>query len=1173
MRETNKKRSLTPIAMAIMIICMSGSSTILVPEAKVMIEEREPHYTHGTSNIPGFTAGSIYSDATISNGRGTVCMVTHSETIKCWGANKFGQLGNGLMGHSNLSDTPVDVDGVSNLSFREVAAGYDSVCAITDTDELYCWGSGWMGQLGRFTCEQGSDDNLPCINHAGKPPQKVQFPGNATVQTVAGSEMGHYCAILENGSVSCWGANGWGQLGYSWTDASQNNRFCTYMYAGNPVDAPDDQCNYFQGIAQPNIVEMPAGREAIAVSVGATQSCVVLDDNSVYCWGMAAQMGQQPSKYKSTTTELAGPATTSLNLSDASNFSSEGGIATIQSQGLGSWQFYWTGKTGDTLTGFGWYNGILPGDGAYSFPVGSEVTRQFQHLPVHVPMPEGQGALALDAGGPFTTAILENGSLAFWGQGWGQTMGTQPTLSTELPENRTALSFTQSGSFGCAILDGFEAWCGGQNVQGQLGNGGTDSSGASTPLGEVDGDHEFVAITAMNQWYSDDWGPNPSNEYGSTESACAITTDAMVYCWGANTVGQLGSYQTASGGLSDPFSSSLSPDPIHQAGNNLAYLSERDPDGDGILTMADDLPYGCPAGYFLDSDPLNCTGVASPGYFSLEYSEEEEACQPGFYQPLPAQSSCIEANPGHFVSDSAADHQTECDVGHYQADSAQTSCIASSPGFHVPSTGSLTQITCWVGSFQPSYGQSTCIDADPGHYVLPNSSPTTSQIECPLGKYQPDYAQTSCISASPGHFVNLTGSHYQTECPLGTYQSGSGASKCIEASSGRFVNLTGSTTETLCPAGTYQPQKAQTSCIQSDPGNYTYFDGATSQIPCPSGQYQGSSGQSSCNSSAPGYYSPPGSTSQIQCPAGTYSEYSNQAECTPADPGNFVDLDGATGQTPCPEGQYQSESGSGSCIEPPPGQIASADGSSTVSCTPGNYRPEGQSSCIPASAGHYVSDEGASSQTPCEPGTYRSTPGKTSCVEAAPGTFVPEAGAMEPTQCPEGQYQSNQGQQSCQPAMPGHHVPEQGAMSQTSCRPGKYQPDQGQETCLNADPGNFVQSSGATSQMPCEPGSYQSSEGSRNCDLADPGNFVDQQGATEQTPCPSGQEQEFSGQSECTDVERPLLLTLLMFAVPSVVLGTMAVLYISGRRKEAGGRGKAYMYSEDLTVGQLRKGK
>ena len=145
-------------------------------------------------------------------------------------------------------------------------------------------------------------------------------------------------------------------------------------------------------------------------------------------------------------------------------------------------------------------------------------------------------------------------------------------------------------------------------------------------------------------------------------------------------------------------------------------------------------------------------------------------------------------------------------------------------------------------------------------------------------------------------------------------------------------------------------------------------------------------------------------------------------------------------------------------------------------------------------------------------------------------------------------------------------------MSPTSCRPGSFQPDQGQESCLEADPGNFVQSSGATSQTPCEPGTFQSSEGSRSCDLAQPGNFVADEGATEQTQCPSGQEQEYSGQTECNDVERPLLLTLLIFAVPSVVLGTMAVLYISGRKKkEGGGRGKAYMYSEDLTVGQLRK--
>ena len=95
--------------------------------------------------------------------------------------------------------------------------------------------------------------------------------------------------------------------------------------------------------------------------------------------------------------------------------------------------------------------------------------------------------------------------------------------------------------------------------------------------------------------------------------------------------------------------------------------------------------------------------------------------------------------------------------------------------------------------------------------------------------------------------------------------------------------------------------------------------------------------------------------------------------------------------------------------------------------------------------------------------------------------------------------------------------------------------------------------------------------GIQGCDLAQPGNFVAEEGATEQTQCPSGQEQEYSGQTECNDVERPLLLTLLIFAVPSVVLGTMAVLYISGRKKEGGGRGRAYMYSEDLTVGSVKE--
>ena len=48
-------------------------------------------------------------------------------------------------------------------------------------------------------------------------------------------------------------------------------------------------------------------------------------------------------------------------------------------------------------------------------------------------------------------------------------------------------------------------------------------------------------------------------------------------------------------------------------------------------------------------------------------------------------------------------------------------------------------------------------------------------------------------------------------------------------------------------------------------------------------------------------------------------------------------------------------------------------------------------------------------------------------------------------------------------------------------------------------------------------------------------------------------------------MERPLWMSILMFGVPAILAGTMAILYISNK-KSAGsrGKGKAYMYSEDI---------
>tara|TARA_B100001029_G_scaffold93291_1_gene76528 strand:- start:1843 stop:2307 length:465 start_codon:yes stop_codon:yes gene_type:complete len=149
--------------------------------------------------------------------------------------------------------------------------------------------------------------------------------------------------------------------------------------------------------------------------------------------------------------------------------------------------------------------------------------------------------------------------------------------------------------------------------------------------------------------------------------------------------------------------------------------------------------------------------------------------------------------------------------------------------------------------------------------------------------------------------------------------------------------------------------------------------------------------------------------------------------------------------------------------------------------------------------------------------------------------------------------------------MAGHHVPEEGAMSQTSCRAGNYQPDEGMESCIPSDPGNFVPSSGAISQSPCQPGNYQPEGGKVGCLPADPGNYVSEAASTEQNKCPSGQEQELSGQVSCIDVERPLWMSILMFGVPAILVGTMAILYIFNKKSTgSSGKGKSYMYSEDI---------
>ena len=100
------------------------------------------------------------------------------------------------------SAEPVAVTG--GLVFRALSAGTAFTCGVTTSDEAWCWGSNWTGQLGDGTTSDS--------------PQPVRTaPGLRLRAVVAGGV--HACGIAVDGLAYCWGDNRVGQLGDGTTTA------------------------------------------------------------------------------------------------------------------------------------------------------------------------------------------------------------------------------------------------------------------------------------------------------------------------------------------------------------------------------------------------------------------------------------------------------------------------------------------------------------------------------------------------------------------------------------------------------------------------------------------------------------------------------------------------------------------------------------------------------------------------------------------------------------------------------------------------------------------------------------------------------------------------------------------------------------------------------------------
>ena len=293
----------------------------------------------------------------------------------------------------------------------------------------------------------------------------------------------HTCAILDNGSVSCWGYNKYGQLGNGDVDGA--NR-----------DVPTLTSS------------LGEGRTAVAISMGTYHTCAILDNGSVSCWGLNIDgqlgNGDNARSYVPTLTSSLGGGRTAVAISMGTHHT----CAILDDGSVSCW-----GKN----------------DGGQ---LGNEDVTEVRLTPTLTSsLGECRTAVAISAGYYYTCAILDNGSVSCWGKSECVILddGTddceaevsdeeksRPTPISSLGEGRKAAAIYTSGRHTCVILDNGSVSCWGENYYGQLGDDTYIHRNKPAPISTLG---ESRTANVM-QWNSADWDIAADGDSGGCGGGC-----------------------------------------------------------------------------------------------------------------------------------------------------------------------------------------------------------------------------------------------------------------------------------------------------------------------------------------------------------------------------------------------------------------------------------------------------------------------------------------------------------------------------------------------------------------------------------------------------------------------------------------------------------------------------
>ena len=226
------------------------------------------------SNVSGLTSSSGAVELTSAGKNGCVRMA--DGTVQCWGEGLNGSLGN--IAYPNGSQSPVlvsTIDGATSASTAvSVTRGiYEFGCSLMANGTVKCWGWNSSGQLG-----DGSTINKSA------PVLVSNIDGTEPATTAVGVSGGgnHACAVMENNSVRCWGAN------------------FSVGLLGN-----DSTINSSIPVAVSQITGATSGTSAVDVAAGYLASCALMSDGGVRCWGSGGMLGDNTSSGSPIPTRVA----------------------------------------------------------------------------------------------------------------------------------------------------------------------------------------------------------------------------------------------------------------------------------------------------------------------------------------------------------------------------------------------------------------------------------------------------------------------------------------------------------------------------------------------------------------------------------------------------------------------------------------------------------------------------------------------------------------------------------------------------------------------------------------------------------------------------------------------------------------------------------------------------